>query len=196
MTIRTATGVASLAFSAQQLDCEVAVAEEAAHECRRQEALPRELAASRQPSRGLVVPRWRRLDLHGAPECRHVVESLELRFFLEAGPLTWGKLRVDEDELWADRLGLQRDRRYQPRTTGQGCSERADCHLRNDQSPRSEDPNIPTGKGQRIELLREQIGVRLRGTVFYCDHLQILVKWDNGHSQSLRPGVDRFRIIE
>jgi hypothetical protein len=51
-------------------------------------------------------------------------------------------------------------------------------------------------KGQRIELLRTEMGVRLRGTVFYSDHLQILVKWDNGRSQSLRPGVDRFRIIE
>jgi len=39
------------------------------------------------------------------------------------------------------------------------------------------------------------MGVRLRGTVFYSDHVQILVKWDNGRSQNLRPGVDRFRII-
>jgi hypothetical protein len=51
-------------------------------------------------------------------------------------------------------------------------------------------------KGQRIELRRTHMGVRLRGTVFYSDQLQILVKWDNGRSQSLRPGVDRFRIIE
>jgi hypothetical protein len=51
-------------------------------------------------------------------------------------------------------------------------------------------------KGQRVELLRTKSGVRLRGTVFYADHLQVLVKWDSGQSQSLRPGVDRFRIIE
>ena len=51
-------------------------------------------------------------------------------------------------------------------------------------------------KGDRIELLRTQTGVHLRGTVFYSDQLQILVKWDNGRSQSLRVGVDRYRIIE
>jgi hypothetical protein len=33
------------------------------------------------------------------------------------------------------------------------------------------------------------------GTVYYVDHVQILVKWDDGRSQSLRPGVDRFRVI-
>jgi hypothetical protein len=54
---------------------------------------------------------------------------------------------------------------------------------------------IPS-KGDRIELLRTEAGVRPRGTVFYADQLQILVKWDNGRSQSLRVGVDRFRTIE
>jgi hypothetical protein len=57
-----------------------------------------------------------------------------------------------------------------------------------------EGPRIPS-KGDRIELLRTRTGVRLRGTVFYSDQLQILVKWDDGRSQSLRPGVDRYRII-
>jgi len=51
-------------------------------------------------------------------------------------------------------------------------------------------------KGDRIELIDPRLGVRLRGTVYYSDHLQILVKWDNGRSQSLRPGVDRFRLID
>jgi hypothetical protein len=51
-------------------------------------------------------------------------------------------------------------------------------------------------KGDRIELLRTQTGVRPRGTVFYSDQLQILVKWDDGRSQSLRVGVDRYRILE
>jgi hypothetical protein len=59
----------------------------------------------------------------------------------------------------------------------------------------SRDDRIP-GKGDRIELLRTQAGVRVRGTVHYADHVQILVKWDNGRSQSLRPGHDRYRIIE
>ena len=54
---------------------------------------------------------------------------------------------------------------------------------------------IPS-KGERIELLRPRMGVRVRGTVFYSDQLQILVKWDDGRSQSLRPEIDQFRIIE
>jgi hypothetical protein len=39
------------------------------------------------------------------------------------------------------------------------------------------------------------MGVRVRGTVFYSDQLQILVKWDDGRSEGIRPGIDRFRII-
>jgi hypothetical protein len=54
---------------------------------------------------------------------------------------------------------------------------------------------IPS-KGDRIELVATHMGISLRGTVYYSDQLQILVKWDNGRSQSLRPGVDRFRVIE
>lgn len=37
-------------------------------------------------------------------------------------------------------------------------------------------------------------GVTIRGTVEYADQLQILVKWDNGRSSSLRVGRDRFRV--
>jgi hypothetical protein len=52
-------------------------------------------------------------------------------------------------------------------------------------------------RGDRIELLQRRIGVAVRGTVFYSDQLQMLVKWDNGRSESLRLGVaDGFRIIE
>jgi hypothetical protein len=58
-----------------------------------------------------------------------------------------------------------------------------------------ESSGIPS-KGDRIQLLRTRMGVRLTGTVYYSDQLQILVKWDNGQSQSLRVGVDRYRIIE
>lgn len=50
-------------------------------------------------------------------------------------------------------------------------------------------------KGDRIELGQPRNGVRLHGTVYYSDQLQILVKWDNGRSESLRPGVDRVRIL-
>jgi hypothetical protein len=49
--------------------------------------------------------------------------------------------------------------------------------------------------GDRIELLKPRLGVVQRGTVFYADQLQILVKWDNGSSQNLRPGKDGYRII-
>jgi hypothetical protein len=60
---------------------------------------------------------------------------------------------------------------------------------------RDEPGRLPS-KGERIELLRTETGVHSRGTVFYSDQLQILVKWDNGRSQSLRVGVDRYRIVE
>lgn len=60
---------------------------------------------------------------------------------------------------------------------------------------RDEEKILIPSEGDRIELGRTQTGVRLRGTVYYSDQLQILVKWDNGRSQSLRPGVDRYRII-
>lgn len=50
-------------------------------------------------------------------------------------------------------------------------------------------------RGDRIELLQRRLGVSLRGTVFYSDQLQVLVKWDDGRSENLRPGV-AFRMIE
>jgi hypothetical protein len=52
-------------------------------------------------------------------------------------------------------------------------------------------------RGDRIELLQRRLGVPVRGTVFYADQLQMLVKWDNGRSGSLRRGVtEGFRIFE
>ena len=51
-------------------------------------------------------------------------------------------------------------------------------------------PNI----GDRIE--RVHAGVSLRGTVHYADSLQVLVKWDDGSSSSLRVGRDDFRVID
>jgi hypothetical protein len=49
-------------------------------------------------------------------------------------------------------------------------------------------------KGDRIELLR--MGVPVRGTVFSADEL--LVKWNDGRSESLRRGVTAgfFRIVK
>jgi hypothetical protein len=52
-------------------------------------------------------------------------------------------------------------------------------------------------KGDRIELVLPRLGIPTRGTVCYVDDLQILVKWDDGRSENLRPSfADRFRIIE
>jgi hypothetical protein len=59
---------------------------------------------------------------------------------------------------------------------------------------RPEFTRIPN-RGDRIELLRPHLGVRVRGMVFYADQLQILVKWDDGRSQSLRAGTQPFRVI-
>jgi len=39
------------------------------------------------------------------------------------------------------------------------------------------------------------MGIRVRGTVFYVDELQILVKWDDGRSESLRPAANGFRMV-
>jgi hypothetical protein len=61
---------------------------------------------------------------------------------------------------------------------------------------KGEQPGGIPSKGDRIELLRTRRGIRLIGTVYYADQLQILVKWDNGSSQGLRVGVDRYRILE
>jgi hypothetical protein len=50
-------------------------------------------------------------------------------------------------------------------------------------------------RGDRVELLRPRLGIRLRGKVFYADQLQVLVKWDDGRSESLRAGAQMFRIL-
>ena len=53
--------------------------------------------------------------------------------------------------------------------------------------------DIP-GIGDRVE--RSRAGVTQRGTVHYADQLQVLVKWDDGSSSSLRVGRDKFHVIE
>jgi len=50
-------------------------------------------------------------------------------------------------------------------------------------------------RGDRIELLHSRLGIRRRGSVFYSDQLQILVKWDDGRSESVRTGTQMFRIL-
>ena len=52
-------------------------------------------------------------------------------------------------------------------------------------------------KGDRIQPRLPRGGVFRRGTVYHVDDLQILVKWDDGQSESLRGEFgDRFRILE
>lgn len=51
-------------------------------------------------------------------------------------------------------------------------------------------------KGDRIQMRLPRLGIYPRGTVYYVDDLQILVKWDDGFSESLRGDfADRFRIL-
>ncbi len=63
-----------------------------------------------------------------------------------------------------------------------------------DPAYRAEFACLPS-RGDRIELLRPRLGVRVRGKVFYVDQLQILVKWDDGRSESLRAGAQVLRIV-
>jgi hypothetical protein len=56
-------------------------------------------------------------------------------------------------------------------------------------APRSSTAWVPQA-GERVE--RWVGGVARSGTVHYADHLQVLVKWDDGSSSSLRVGRDRI----
>jgi hypothetical protein len=47
-------------------------------------------------------------------------------------------------------------------------------------------------KGDQVEQGR--MGVSRVGVVWYADYLQVLVKWDDGRSSSLRPDRDQFSI--
>jgi hypothetical protein len=48
--------------------------------------------------------------------------------------------------------------------------------------------------GDRVE--RRRAGVTQFGTVHYADQIQVLVKWDDGCSSSLRLDREQLRVIE
>jgi hypothetical protein len=58
---------------------------------------------------------------------------------------------------------------------------------------RPEDRSIPN-VGDRIERVRT--GVSQRGTVHYADSMQVLAKWDDGSSSSLRVDRDDFQVVD
>jgi hypothetical protein len=191
---------------------EVAVDEQAANRDSGYNTVSRKLSELTPPSlaargRNLVSARFQclaqGLDIQGlrslAPrETGLLLEQVLLQpsHLDESRPFLLRKLGVDEYELRTDRLARQREDGTSRAGRVKAPISSADPTLRMASHPKNEEPSsaLPA-KGQRIELLRLKTGVRLRGTVFYSDHLQILVKWDNGRSQSLRPGVDRFRIV-
>ena len=53
-------------------------------------------------------------------------------------------------------------------------------------------PWVPM-KGDKVERIRN--GVTVRGKVCYADELQVLVKWDNGSSSSLRVDKSELRSV-
>jgi hypothetical protein len=59
-------------------------------------------------------------------------------------------------------------------------------------SGEDESTTVPT-IGARIA--RTVGGITTAGTVHYADQLQVLVKWDNGKSSSLRVGRDPYTIL-
>jgi hypothetical protein len=51
---------------------------------------------------------------------------------------------------------------------------------------------IPS-RGERVAQLR--FGVQRIGTVWYSDQLQVLVRWDEGTSSSLRLGSEELYVV-
>jgi hypothetical protein len=136
------------------------------------------------------------------------MKALEVGLFFEPRSLASSELRIDEYELWADGLGLHAgiegssfrrwpltgSKRHHGALKAPAVVADSHLHMQNASHKGQESGGIPS-KGDRIQLLRTRTGIRLSGTVYYSDQLQILVKWDNGLSQSLRVGVDRYRIL-
>ena len=65
------------------------------------------------------------------------------------------------------------------------------------ESPPEKTPGVCRPRiGDRIERSVTRAGIRVRGTVHYVDDLQMLIKWDDGRSESLRStDADRIRIL-
>ena len=53
-------------------------------------------------------------------------------------------------------------------------------------------PWVPM-KGEKVERVRN--GVTVRGKILYADELQVLVKWDDGSSSSLRVDKGELRRV-
>ena len=65
-------------------------------------------------------------------------------------------------------------------------------HERRDHDRLLKETQLHPEQGDRLEL--RKLGLLLRGTVLYADQVQVLVKWDNGRSSSLRAGVDDLDV--
>jgi hypothetical protein len=88
----------------------------------------------------------------------------------------------------------QRSRRVDYGRWTRNLADRIQSEAEADDDPSS---HVFPSKGDRIERIDEnRLGVSVRGTVEYADELQILVKWDDDRSSSLRVGKDRFRVID
>jgi len=55
------------------------------------------------------------------------------------------------------------------------------------------DGHVIPDVGDDVIIVRS--GVTRRGHVHYADHLQVLVKWDDGGSNSLRVGEVPFQVV-
>ena len=143
----------------------------------------------------------RRLNLHSSPEAGDVKHASEVGLFFEPSSLASSELRVDQDELWADGLGLHAE--------GEGSSLTGRLRRLLQSSAQSADESF--GTWVRHPEIRKAPRYLVKVTGSNCDApqqgfesaerstigpAQILVKWDDGRSQSVKPGIDRYRIIE
>jgi hypothetical protein len=78
-----------------------------------------------------------------------------------------------------------------PEGASRNLSEPSSSNLGERSHMRVEDGKFPS-KGDLVEQHRD--GVIRVGYVWYADQLQVLVKWRDGKSSSLRLGRDRFYV--